>query len=264
VDFGELIGADVLGFGLLKLILILVAGVVAGAINTIAGGGSLLTLPALIFLGLPATVANGTNRVGVLVGSVTAVAGFHSEDVLDWRRAGTLMVPTCLGAIVGAWLSTDLSDRHFQIVIGVAMLVAVTAVLLSPKKWLAQKEPDKAAPRQRWIEVVTFITIGFYGGFVQAGVGIFLLSGLVLVSNQDLVRANAIKMLLVLSYTILALIIFIWHDLVAWVPAIALAAGNAGGGWLGSKLTASWGPPLVKWVLVAVVIVSVSRLFGLW
>jgi hypothetical protein len=264
VDLEAVTDFQLLGYGWIELVLIAVAGVLSGVVNTLAGGGSLITLPALIFMGLPATVANGTNRVGVLVGAATAVTGFHSEKMLDWRRATKLLVPSSVGAVLGAWLSVDVDERLFQIVVGVAMLVAVTAVLVSPKRWLAKREERKSGRMGRTVEIASFVAIGFYGGFVQAGVGIFLLSGLVLVSDLDLVRANAIKMVLVFGYTILALAVFVYHDLVAWVPALALAVGSSAGGWLGSKMTATWGPPLVKGVLVVLVVVSVTRLFGLW
>lgn len=252
-----------LGTGWLELVAIALAGLVAGVVNTMAGGGSLITLPALIFLGLPATVANGTNRVGVLVASATAVGGFHTEKVLDWRRALTLLVPTSAGAVLGAWLSTDIDDQHFRLVIGIAMLVAVAMVVWSPKRWLTDRSEDTTRKRAWW-QWVAFVAIGFYGGFVQAGVGIFFLSGLVLLSGQDLVRANAIKVVLIFGYTALALAVFVTHGLVAWTPAIALAAGSSLGGWVGSKVAASWGPPVVKGVLVVVVLISVTHLFGLW
>ncbi|MBW1880041.1 MAG: sulfite exporter TauE/SafE family protein [Deltaproteobacteria bacterium] len=247
----------------LELLALAAVGLFAGVVNTIAGGGSLITLPALIFLGLPPTVANGTNRVGVILQSAVATEHYRRDDLIEWGLGLRLLIPTSLGAVLGAWLSVDIDEDLFRRVIGVVMLLMLVAILVRPKRWL---EGQKKQPpgHLRYTGPIAFFFIGAYGGFLQAGVGIFLLAGLVLVHGRDLLRANAVKVLLVAGFTVPPLLIFLWHDLVQWVPALVLAVGSAVGGWVGARMTVTWGADFIRWALVAVVAVSASKLLGLW
>jgi uncharacterized membrane protein YfcA len=244
------------------LLLVILVGVFAGTVNTIAGGGSLITLPALIFLGVPPTVANGTNRVVVMTQSFTATANYQREGLLDWRRALRLMAPIAVGTFIGAWASAQLSDELFRKVIGVAMLCVLALMLAKPKRWLSDRPASDPGPL--WLRIPALLGVGFYGGFLCAGVGVVTLVTLALLEGLDLLRGNAIKVFLVGMCTLLSLLVFVEKGLVAWDVAIALAAGSSVGGWLGSKLTMSWGPPLIRWVLIAVVLVSSGRLLGLY
>jgi len=237
-------------------------GVLAGAINTIAGGGSLICLPALIFFGLPANVANATNRIGVLIQSAIATRQFQRADKLDASAAVPLLIATSFGALVGSWLSVDIDEQMFRRVIGVVMLIMLGVLIFRPKRWLMGEDNHDRKPGG-W-QLVAFFFIGGYGGFLQAGVGLFLLAALVLLAGKDLVRANAIKALLVGMFTIPALVVFVISDLVAWIPGFALALGSGIGGWIGTKMTVSWGPQFVRWVLFVVIVVSSTRLLDLW
>lgn len=251
----------------LQLVAIAVAGLVAGTVNTIAGGGSLIGIAALIFAGLPANAANATNRIGVFVQSGIATWQFHREGVLEPRRALVLLLPTCLGALAGSLLSVDIDEQLFRQVIGVVMLAMLPVILLRPRRWLtdrSDREGDEDRGRATWLQLLGFCVLGFYGGFLQAGVGIFLLAALVLLAGEGLVRANAIKVLLVAVFTLPPLAVYLYSDLIVWVPGLLLALGSAIGGWLGTKLTVSWGPRFVRWVLLTVIAVSASRLLGLW
>jgi uncharacterized membrane protein YfcA len=246
----------------LQLLLVVLVGVFAGTVNTIAGGGSLITLPALIFLGVPPTVANGTNRVGVMVQSFTAATSYHRKGMLDLRRALRMLVPIAVGTLVGAWASAQLSDELFKKVIGVAMLCVLGLMLAKPKRWLSDRPASPPGPL--WARIPALVGIGFYGGFLCAGVGVVTLITLVLLEGCDLLRGNAIKVTLVGCCTLLSLVVFVEQGLVAWDVALSLAAGSSLGGWLGSRLTMSWGPPLIRWVLITVVLVSSGRLLGLY
>jgi hypothetical protein len=245
-----------------KLALVALVGVCAGTVNTIAGGGSLITLPAIIFLGVPPTIANGTNRVGVMTQSFTAAISYRRKGMLDLRRAMTMLAPIAVGTLVGSWASAQLTDDLFRKVIGVAMLCVLALMLAKPKRWLS----DRAAslPGPLWLRIPALVGVGFYGGFLCAGVGVVTLITLVLLEGLDLLRGNAIKVLLVGLITLMSLAIFVDHGLVAWDVALALAAGSSIGGWLGTRLTMSWGPPLIRWVLVTVVLISSTRLLGVW
>jgi len=240
---------------------VIAAGFACGFINTLAGSGSLITLPLLIFLGLPANVANGTNRVAILLQNVVAVSSFRRQKVLDLRRGSLLAVPAILGAIIGAQIAVNLDEEILRRVIGGLMAVMLVVLLVRPKRWL-QGRPERLDRHPGWMQLVAFFFIGMYGGFIQAGVGIFLLAGLVLVSGYDLVKANAVKVLIVLFFTVFALIVFILNDQVRWFIGLVLAVGNMLGAWVASTMAVKRGAGFVRWLLIAVVAVSAVLLLG--
>lgn len=243
-------------------IAVVVAGFLAGFINTLAGSGSLITLPLLIFVGLPATVANGTNRVAILLQNVVGVSSFRRQGVLSFRRGLILAVPAALGAVVGAQIAVNLDEEMMRRVIGGLMLVMLVVVLIRPKRWL-QGRPEAESAQSTWPQMLIFFAIGAYGGFIQAGVGIFLLAGLVLSAGYDLVRANAVKLLIVLSFTVFALGVFVINDQVNWLVGLVLAVGNMSGAWVASRMAVKRGARFVRWLLIAVLIVSGAMLLGL-
>lgn len=247
------------------LAIVLLAGLAAGFINTLAGSGSLLSLPALIFAGLPANVANATNRVAILLQNVVAVGSFHHLEVLDVRGGLRLAAPALVGAALGAQIAVDIDETAMRRAIGAVMLAMLPVLLIRPGRWLAG-DPERARHGGGWTRSAVFFAVGLYGGFIQAGVGIFLLTALVLEAGYDIVRANAVKLLIVLCYTILALGIFIFNDLVDWRLGLVLAAGNMTGAWIGSRVAVRRGPEFVRWLLIVVVILAGSELLGvrLW
>lgn len=242
---------------------VLAAGFAAGFINTLAGSGSLITLPLLIFLGIPATVANGTNRVGVLFQNIVSVESFRRQKVLDVRGGLILSVPAILGSIIGANIAVGLNETLMRQAIGVLMVVMLFVILLRPKRWLLG-ELDKMGERPSLLQLLIFFFIGMYGGFLQAGVGIFLLAGLVLGIGYDLVRANAVKVLIVLAFTISALIVFMLNDQVLWGMGLLLAVGNSLGAWAAARMAVERGAAFVRWLLIAVVTVSAANLLGIF
>lgn len=243
---------------------VILAGLACGFINTLAGSGSLITLPLLIFLGLPATVANGTNRVAILLQNIVGVRGFQSHGLLNLRQALWLAVPAALGSIVGARIAVDLNEATMQRVIGIIMVIMLFVMLINPKRWL-QGRPGQIRERPGVLELGLFFLIGIYGGFIQAGVGIFLLAGLVLGAGFDLVRANAIKVLIILIFTVPALIVFLMNGQVNWGIGLILAIGNMAGAWLGAQFASRPGAAIwVHRMLVAVVVVSSAKLLGLF
>ena len=241
-----------------RVALLAAIGFVAGAINTVAGGGSLITIPSLIFLGLPPVVANATNRVGVFLQSVVATLTFARAGKLPFVRSWPSLLAACVGAVGGAQLSVALDEATFRQVIGIAMIAMLGFLLLQPKRWLKEGFRQRTVPLL--VELIAFVAIGAYGGFLQAGVGLFLLTGLVLLNGQDLLHANGIKSLMVAAFTVPALTIFIANDLVAWGPGLAVAGGSMAGAWWGTRLAVGYGPKLVRAVLIVVVVVSAARL----
>ncbi len=242
---------------------VLAAGFGAGFINTLAGSGSLITLPLLIFLGIPATVANGTNRVGVLFQNIVSVGSFQRQKVLDVRGGLILSVPAILGSIIGAQIAVGLNETLMRQAIGVLMVVMLFVILLRPKRWL-QGELEQMSERPSLLQLIIFFFIGMYGGFLQAGVGIFLLAGLVLGIGYDLVRANAVKVLIVLAFTISSLIVFVLNEQVLWGLGLILAVGNSLGAWAAARMAVERGANFVRWLLIAVVTISAANLLGIF
>jgi len=237
-----------------------VVGFVAGYVNTLAGSGSLITLPVLIMLGLPANVANGTNRVGILIQNLVSVATFRRQGALEFRGSHRLVVPSVLGALIGAELAADLDEELLNRTIGVLMVLMLFIIIWRPGRWLQAHAEGNAIP-YRWQALLYFV-IGGYCGFIQAGAGIFLLAGLVLGSGFDLVRGNAMKNLIVLFVTIGALAVFIFNDQVRWGPGLLLATGNAAGAWVAARMAVSRGSAFVRYVLIAIVALSAIALFS--
>jgi len=240
---------------------VIAAGFACGWINTLAGSGSLITLPLLIFIGLPATVANGTNRVAILLQNAVGLASFRRQKVLDLRRGLILAIPAIIGSVIGAQIAVNLDEETMRRVIGVLMVVMLAIILVRPKRWL-EGRPEMLSRRPGPAQLVIFFLIGVYGGFIQAGVGIFILAGLVLTAGYDLVRANAVKLLIILCFTIFALIVFILNDQVQWVVGLTLAAGNMLGAWVAATMAVKRGSGFVRWILIAVVAISAISLLG--
>ena len=240
---------------------VIAAGFLAGFINTLAGSGSLVTLPLLIFAGLPANIANGTNRVAILLQNVVAVGSFRQQKVLSFRRGLILAVPAVIGAVIGAQIAADLDEIVMRRIIGGLMVVMLIVLIVRPKRWFASM-PERLDRNPGWVQYLIFFAIGLYGGFIQAGVGIFLLAGLVLGAGYDLVRANAVKLLIVLCFTGFALGVFFLNDQVRWSVGLVLAVGNMSGAWVASRMAVKRGAVFVRWVLIVVVVVSAILLLG--
>lgn len=249
------------------------AGSVAGTINVLAGGGSFLTLPLLIFLGLPATVANGTNRIAILLQNVGAVWSFNRHGVMDWSWIRRAVLPALAGAGLGTWAAIHIGDTSFQRILASLMAVFAIVILLDPlRNWFKRQfrddvgpgrpdSPESGRPLLRGLAFSgAFFAVGVYGGFVQAGVGFFILT-LAMLSGLDLVKGNALKVLVVLAFTPLALVIFAWAGKVDWGMGAALASGNLLGGLIGTHLTVLKGHAWVKKVVVVMILAFAVKLW---
>lgn len=240
--------------------LLLGAGFVAGYINTIAGSGSLLTLPALMLTGMPATVANGTNRLAILFQSISGSWGFYRKGKLPVRESLILSAPSVVGSLIGAALATSLTDQMLERIIGFLLLVMGLILFFNPKA--EHRIPFKRPLIKTSAEWLTYIAIGFYGGFIQAGVGFFLLGGLTLVSGKDLMTSNAIKSMIVGVYTLFALAIFVYNKQVSLLPGMVLAAGSIAGAWVSSQTAVRMGVNYLRYILLTIIVaVSVWFIF---
>jgi uncharacterized membrane protein YfcA len=237
-----------------------VGGLVAGVINTLAGGGSLLTVPLLVFVGLPATTANGTNRIGVLFQNLVSTLRFRRAGFDGVGDALPILIPVLLGSAVGATIASRMSAEIFRQIFGVAM-IALLYPMLRPPRPIAPD--DQRAPRSRRVNSLVFFGIGLYGGAIQAGVGLFLIVALAR-SGLDLVRVNAIKVVIVGCLTLVAVPVFVLHGQVDWLLASALVVGFALGGELGARAAVRGGERLIKPVFVVAVLAMAGRMLGLY
>lgn len=240
-----------------EAVLLLGGGLAAGVINTMAGGGSALTVPLLVLAGVPGNQANGSNRVGVLAASGAAVASFRRDGVDGLKGATPVLGPAVIGSLVGSFGISQLADETFETIFGYLLIPIIILTIFKPKP-----NPD-AEPWSVSVTAVVFLGIGMYGGAFQAGVGLVMLAALTR-AGFDLVTANSVKVLVNLIVTVIALPVFVLQGNVVWAPALVLAAGFLGGGWLGAKLAVQGGERMVRVFMIGAALFLAGRLIGLW
>ncbi len=244
---------------LLMLVLAGLLGCVTGFLNVVAGGGSLLSLPFLIFLGLDASSANATNRVAILLQNIVAVWQFRRDKALSIKESLYLGIPASIGALGGTLLAVQLDERLLKITI--ALLISIMAVMLvaKPRMW----ETHRKTSWPGWAKWLLFLAIGAYGGFIQAGVGFLLIWALAGAVGKDLVRANGLKAAIVLCYTVVSFAIFYSKGLINMEYGLVLAVGSMAGGWIGTRFSVVKGNNWIRYILVVMVVISALRMiFG--
>jgi uncharacterized membrane protein YfcA len=242
---------------MLIFLLIYTVGIAAGFINTIAGGGSILVLPVLILAGMPSPVANATNRVAILMQNITATNRFHKHGKLQVKPVIHIMIAAVIGAIIGSFFAVKVDSVLFDKILGF-IFIFILVMMLRPKS----KKERKSLPK--WLEFLIFIAVGFYGGFIQAGVGFIFLATLNLIEKYDLVHANAVKTFIVMCYTLFAVIIFALSGKILWLHGLVLACGNSLGAYLGVKAAVKKGEKVVKIVLSIAIAIACLKLFGVF
>jgi uncharacterized membrane protein YfcA len=245
-----------------EIIVIILAGILVGFINTLSGGGSVISLSLLILLGLPANIANGTNRISIFFQTLSSVGSFTRQKMFDNLRPVWLAIPATIGAILGAYLAVDVSERVIEIAMALAMVVMIFFLFYKPDKWLKEKPAMLSKPLQWW-QFVIFFAVGFYGGFIQVGVGYFLLMSLVLGVGYDLVKANAVKNLIVFFYAIFALLVFIIDGKVNYLYGLILSVGSIIGALIASYLAVKKGAGFIRAVIILSVILTILQITGL-
>jgi len=244
---------------ILNLVLLLVVGAVAGFINVNAGGGSSLTLPTLIFLGLDAATANGTNRIALILQNVFAVASFRKNKVHQFKTSMLLAVFTLPGAVIGAIMATRISHMLFQRILGGVLILIVISMFFSR----SYKSDLQEKAQSRFLYPALF-AIGFYGGFLQVGVGFLFMAALYHLLRVNLILVNMHKVFIILIYTIPALIVFTLTSNVRLDLGLALAAGNALGGWWGAHAAVKGGEKTIRIILAVAIAIMALKLFGLF
>ena len=243
----------------------ILGGILAGIINTLAGSGSVVTLPILVMLGLPANYANATNRVGVAIQNVVGITTFQRKGHLNLEGGLWYTLVALPGAVVGAWVAANMSKEQMNYAIGVVMVIMLFVVLMNPQQWLREQSEVAEGRPSIWMLVV-FFGIGIYGGFIQAGIGVLILTALVMGVGYNLAHANAIKLMIVLAVTLVALGVFMVQDLIVWPIGLLMAVGQSIGAWMAATyaVTAKNANLWVRRLLIAVIVFSIFKFFGIF
>lgn len=246
---------------IISILLLFSVGTVSGFINVMAGGGSSIVLPTLIFLGLEGPLANGTNRVAIFIQNISAILSFKKEKMSQFKVSFKIAVLTLPGAIIGAVVATKISNDLFEIILGIIMLgIVITLIIPKSKKEFVKDSIEKLP----FLIYPAMFLIGFYGGFIQVGVGFLLMAALHYILHLNLVRVNMHKVFVVFVYTVPALLIFILSGNVDWVIGLILAAGNAFGAWWSAQLAVKRGEKIVRFVLGTAVLIMSVKLLGVF
>lgn len=239
-------------------ILLFLGGLAAGIINTLAGNGSAITLSLLIFTGLPADVANATNRIGALVQTITAVGSVRrSLRTKSLFKDGLwFLIPAIIGSVAGAFLAVEIDPKLLRYIIGVIMLLLLITLVTNPKKWSGAT--DRGKSHKTVLNWILIFAIAVYGGFLQMGIGIMLLSVLVLVAHYSLRDANIIKLMLALILVLPAFLVFLFSSEIKWLPGLALAVGQGVGAFIGARyiLFLPKANLIIRWLLIVILSVS--------
>lgn len=233
-------------------------GIAAGFLNVMAGGGSLLILPVLLFTGMPAALANGTLRVAILAQNIVAVSFFQRQGLVEPRTSIKLALATVPGAVAGALIAIVIPEDWFTWILAGVLLVATVGLFLP-----SGSGSTEAKAKTGWIPILSMVLIGFYGGFIQAGVGMLFMLALYQLVGLDLVRVNAYKVFIVAVYTVPALTVFVLSGNVDWVAGMALGAGNAAGAAIGVRTTMKGGKKTIRVVIaIAILLMALKLILG--
>lgn len=247
----------------LEIILLVSSGLIVGFINTLAGSGTIISISLLMFLGLPPNVANGTNRVAVLFQNIVAVRSFKKQKMLDSKKGFLISIPCVIGSIVGALIAVEIDEKMMEKIIGIVILIMASMIFWNPQKWVENDEA-KINKKITWFQYLVSFLMGVYGGFIHIGIGIFMLAFNVLWLGYDLVKANALKNLMVLLYVPFGLIIYMLNGLVNYKFGLIHAVGNIIGAYLATKYALKWGINFVKWLLIVIMILASGKFLGLF
>ena len=242
-------------------LILLVTGLVTGFINTVAGGGSLLTLPVLFFLGFPAAVANGTNRVAIIFQSMSSMYAFRRQGVRGMRYGIWLGLPAMAGAVLGVFIALKMNDEAFKKTLAIIMFVVAALIIIEPLL-RKQKLEEVHSPLRLAIALVLSFFIGIYGGFVQAGVGFLIIAAFSLVNSMNLVKINNVKVIITFFITIVAITMFGWSGNIDWKYGLILAVGQSAGGWAGSHWSVKKGEGWIRRVLFVMIVLMALKLLG--
>lgn len=240
----------------LKIMLVAATGVLAGFVNVLAGGGSLLTLPMLSFCGMDLGIANATNRISILFQNFSAISLYQKKGEIEWREIARYAVPAVIGAVAGTLTAIYISPKAFKLIAGISIALMGILLVAKPKMW---DEPS-GKPLGSVSGFFALFGVGLYGGFLQAGVGFLLIWALVGGCKLQLRRANIVKVIVVAFYTIASVLLFASHGMINWFFAFVLAAGTVTGGQLGASFNLKGDKKKLRLVVTAAVFISAAKI----
>ncbi len=246
---------------LLEALLVLVAGVWAGAINTLVGSGSLVTFPVLLAVGFPPLTANVSNNLGLVPGAMSGAYGFRRELRGQRRRILRFAPASALGAVVGAVLLLALPSSVFDAIVPAFVAIGLVLVVLQPRinRWLARHRRADASEHSAPALLATGVT-GVYGGYFGAAQGILLLAILGIAIDDELQRVNALKVVLAGLVNFVAAVVFVAAAHIAWDAVALIAVGSTIGGQLGARAGRRLPTPALRAVIVVVGLAAIAKL----
>ena len=234
-------------------------GVVSGFMNTVASSGTAVTLPMMIFWGIDPLVANATNRLPVFVGFFTSVVNFSKSGKIPWKNSLLLAIPVGIGTAIGAIFVGSLPKEYTEIFVSIALLISLILILLNPRKFLVTK--NIGIQPLDWRIILLMFGIGIWAGIIVLDSAIFVLFALVLFMRYDLIKANAIKSVLILTVGLVSIVIFLYSGKVDWTVGILLSLGSIFGSYAGSKFAMQESSR--KWVFMIIKIIIAVELISL-
>jgi uncharacterized membrane protein YfcA len=244
----------------IQAVILIVVGFFAGVINTLAGGGSLFTLPVLIFLGLPPNIANGTNRIAIVIQSLSGALGYKSKGISNFPFNIYLGISASIGAVIGAQIAIDLDGRLFNRILAIILIVVGGLILMNAKN-LTHKLPERFTGKYLLFGIIGFFFIGIYGGFINAGIGIVIMLFLNRINRLSLVKTNASKTAIVFIYSSLALAVFAFNDAINWKLGLLMALGTSVGAWWASRWSVKKGDQVIRWAMLITIGIMAVKLW---
>jgi len=244
----------------IQAVILIVVGFFAGVINTLAGGGSLFTLPVLIFLGLPPNIANGTNRIAIVIQSLSGALGYKSKGISNFPFNIYLGISASIGAVIGAQIAIDLDGRLFNRILAIILIVVGGLILMNAKN-LTHKLPERLTGKYLLFGIIGFFFIGIYGGFINAGIGIVIMLFLNRINRLSLVKTNASKTAIVFIYSSLALAVFAFNDAINWKLGLLMALGTSVGAWWASRWSVKKGDQVIRWAMLITIGIMAIKLW---
>jgi len=239
--------------------IILFIGITAGFINVNAGGGSLLTIPALIFIGLPPAMANGTNRIALSIANIVAIFNFKKKGFFNWKLSLFLAIPASIGAILGSLISIKLPANIYNSILAIVIIFVIIVIIVDPRRFI-KKDVTKDIINNKILSLIIFFFLGIYGGIIQAGAGFLIITSLLFLTGYSLTRINSIKVIIAFIYMFFSIIVFVISGNINWIYAIILSIGNGVGAYFGSLFAIKHGDTWIKIILIIMAFLMALKL----
>jgi uncharacterized membrane protein YfcA len=239
----------------LELVILCVAAMLAGAVNSVAGGGTLLTFPALVWTLGTSVGANATSTTILFPGSIAATWGYRRELKGQGRWIAPLLIPSLIGGFIGSWLVVSQSEKVFELLVPWLILVATTLFLLQPviTKWTGIGRPHEQPTKVTVVAIICFqFLVALYGGYFGAGIGILMLSSLSLMGVGDIHRMNAMKSLLASGINGMSVVVFAWYGKINWTCSVPLIFAAIVGGFAGASVARRLDKNVVRYAVIAI------------